>query len=121
MARQQKPAPHPDAREHAPEEACNGCRERRIPCTCGKSDNTGAGPRESASGNPAIVRDSLPTDLLHRLDIVIDAVRGNRANPPVRQTRLKASEHHDVAHCHCISRVTASSAPVRRNGSSLWR
>jgi hypothetical protein len=86
MRTRRKVVPHPDVHEDAPEKACNSCREPRILCNCGKSDNTGAGPWQSASGKSAIVRDSLPTALLHKLMCAppeqFSAVQRLLATPP---------------------------------------
>jgi len=67
MTTWRKAGAHPDVHEHAPAGACNIRREPRISCNCAKSDNTRTGPWPSANGKSTILRDSLPTDLLHKL------------------------------------------------------
>jgi hypothetical protein len=67
MTTWRKAVAHPDVHEHAPEGACNICGEPRVSCNCAKSDNIGTGPWPSENGKSTILRDSLPTDLLHKL------------------------------------------------------
>ncbi len=56
-----------NAHQSHPEGPHDFSRPERIPCNRGESAGTGAGPSQSPSGAPAIMRGSLPIDLLQKL------------------------------------------------------